>query len=263
MIYFSSQDSAIFRDLGVDFWLTDRFGGVSKPPFESLNLGINTQDSRVFDNHAILKAHLNAKKFFYLNQIHGDDIVVLGESSGANLGENLDENTPNLGGKNQHLGCQNLGCADGILCAKRGVFAMICVADCHPVLLFARDLGVFALLHAGRKGLEKRIITKAAKMLDSREIAAFVGVGIKKCCYEISGDLLETYAATAPQFLCESGGKIHLDMAAMIELELESCGIREVEMMSECSCCDERFFSYRRSGGVCGRFALVARLRTF
>ncbi|RAX51793.1 hypothetical protein CCY99_08310 [Helicobacter sp. 16-1353] len=235
MIFYASNKSSIFCNKNIDFYLTDRFGGVSKPPFSSFNLGENTNDSNVYKNKAILKKFLQTETIFYLNQVHSDKIIP--------LNNNIDE---------------LLGDGDGIICDKKNQFAMISVADCNPIILY--DWDRFAILHAGRVGLERNIITKATTLLNTKNIYAFVGVGIKKCCYEINGKLLESYKKHNAKYLHLRDNKYYLDMEMIIKDEFLQNGIRDFEIMPQCSCCNDSFYSYRRQK-ECGRFALIARLK--
>lgn len=236
MIFYSSHKSPLFYDKNIDFYLTNRFGGASKYPFYSLNLGHNTRDSNVDKNKILIKNFLKTNKIFYLNQIHSDKIITLKNYNSSDF----------------------LGDGDGIICNNKNQFAMVSVADCNPIILYTENR--FAILHAGRAGLEKQIITKAINLLSSKNIYAFVGVGIKKCCYEIDGILLESYKQNKEKYLHFLDNKYYLDMEMMIKDEFLQNGIKDFEIMPQCSCCNDEFYSYRREK-ECGRFALIARLK--
>lgn len=233
MIFYTNKENSIFKN--IEFYLTNRFGGFSKYPFESFNLGHNTSDSYVSKNFDKLKKSIKANKIFYLNQIHSSKILNLSSLNNECLGD-----------------------GDGIICEEKNQFAMINIADCNPIILYTKNK--FAILHAGRAGLEKQIITKAIKKLDSQNICAFVGVGIKKCCYEINGELLESYKLDRNKYLVYRNKKVYLDMEMMIKDEFLQNGINNFEIMPQCSCCNDSFYSYRRQR-ECGRFALIARLK--
>lgn len=236
MIAYSSSKSSVFADTNIEFYLTDRFDGVSQGSFESFNLGENTNDIYVKDNKKILKNFLHTDKIFYLKQIHSDKIITFQNQNDELLGE-----------------------GDGIVCEIPDKYMMITIADCHPILLYTKHK--FAILHAGRAGLEKRIISKAIHLLKPHQIYAFVGVGIKKCCYEIKGDLLQSYKQHHSQYLVRYDTRFHLDMSQMIKNELTSNNITNIECLEKCSHCNTHFYSYRRNKD-CGRFALIAKLKT-
>ncbi len=234
MIFYNSSASALFCNKNIRFFLTDRFGGVSKEAFYSLNLGKNTNDNVVETNKNIIKQYLKINKLHYVNQIHQTNIIVLDSTSNEFLGD-----------------------GDGILSSTPNLYAMVSIADCNPILLYSHKNATFALLHAGRKGLEQNIISKATNLINSNDIIAFVGVSIRQCCYEINGDLLKSYQSSRPKYLQYRNKKYYLDMVSMIKDDFSANHIQQVEIMEHCSCCDERFFSYRRQK-ECGRFALIA-----
>ncbi|MDE6886268.1 MAG: polyphenol oxidase family protein [Helicobacteraceae bacterium] len=237
MIATSSDESRLFKDSNIKFILTNRLSGFSENGFESLNLGNNTNDSLVESNKFLLKSHLKTNKIHFINQIHSNKILTLQSTSNELLGD-----------------------GDGIFCANKGQFAMVCVADCNPILLYSKAKNCFTLLHAGRAGLEQKIIQKACELIDSSDIIAFVGASIRECCYEIDGELLEFYKKEYSDFLVAKGSRFHLDMIAMIKSEFRNFGIKNFEIYPKCTCCRKEFFSYRRDKN-CGRFALICALK--
>jgi copper oxidase (laccase) domain-containing protein len=109
---------------------TTRAGGVSKAPFDKLNLGDHVGDAPgdVAANRSNFARQIGAKPVF-LNQVHGFEVAWL--TSGA----------------------PHDARADACLTRQPGVACTIMVADCLPVL-FANRLGtVVAAAHAGWRGL--------------------------------------------------------------------------------------------------------------
>lgn len=238
MIAYTSIDSKLFNKKNIFFLLTNRNGGISKPPFNSLNLGLNTPDFNVEQNRQILKDKLQTNNIYYLNQEHGNKILTLTKNNKKEF----------------------LGNGDGIICNDKNLYAMVSIADCNPIILFSQKKTIFAILHAGRAGLEKNIITNAAKLINSDDIIAFVGASIRKCCYEIDGLLLENYKKNYQNFLINKNGKFYLDMILMIKNEFNQNNITQYEIIDKCTCCDNNFFSYRRDR-ECGRFALICAIK--
>ena len=208
-----------------------RRGGVSEGPFESLNLGLWTDDEpdRVMENRDRLRRHAEAEHIALGRQVHGVD---------------LQEWTA-------HPGPGDPPEVDGHLTRERGLGLLVQVADCLPVALVAPDQ--VAMLHCGWRGLAGGIIARALERFDEPPVAA-IGPGIGKCCYEVG----EEVAAEFPAFGRTGGrsGKSHLDLRAIAREQLgEAVGVHEVDLCT--SCHPELFFSHRRDGGVTGRQAGV------
>lgn len=230
---------------------TTRHEGVSRPPYNSLNLGMNTLDSphNVEGNRNILARHFGIEQgnLVTVNQVHGDDILV------------IDEANPDF----SHF--LKLEC-DGIITNQPDVMIGICVADCIPILLLDPVRRVVAALHAGWKGTAAGIARKGVEAFvklfnsDPRDIMAAVGPGIGQCCYEVDAPVMEAFAKGGQDtalFTRESGeGKYRFDLSAANHHQLMWAGVPEanIESANLCvSCNKDLFFSYRRDGGETGR----------
>jgi YfiH family protein len=230
---------------------TTRHEGVSRPPYKSLNLGLNTLDSphNVEGNRSILvrQFSIGLDRLVTVNQVHGDDILV------------IDEPNPDY----SHF--HKIEC-DGIITNQPEVMIGICVADCFPVLLLDPVRNVVAALHAGWKGTAGGIAGKGvealAKLFDSnpRDILAAVGPGIGPCCYEVDAPVMDVFRKWGQDFTLfseEAGsGKFRLDLSMANYQQILRAGVPEdnIEVEKLCvSCNRDSFFSYRRDGGETGR----------
>lgn len=237
----------------VSIAFTERTGGVSRPPYASLNLGTHVGDDpgAVAENRRRVLAALGAAealdRLLVPNQVHGDRVVTVTSASP----EALDDARTQIAEG-----------ADAIVCTAPGVPVMLCYADCVPVVL-ACPVG-FAVIHSGWKGTYARIAAKAADALVAAtgvapsDIRAYIGPHIRGDEYEVSHDLMERFAQ---RFSGIDPAESLLDLARCIRQALveagvapdaiEDAGLSTVRM-------NDRFFSYRAEGGVCGRHAAVA-----
>ena len=115
---------------GVRAVFTTRQGGVSLPPYDTLNLGDHVGDSpsAVATNRLILQHAINCQPIF-LQQVHGTGVVELSRDS--------------VDGQ----------AADACLTRQRDLACTVMVADCLPVLFAHLDQPVVAAAHAGWRGL--------------------------------------------------------------------------------------------------------------
>lgn len=241
---------------GVAFAFTERSGGVSAAPYESLNLGASCGDdpARVAENRRRVLAALGAEgllpRLLSPRQVHGDHVVVVRDGCERAL----------LAAREEAA----LG-ADAVVCTVPDVPVLLCFADCVPVVLVAP--GGFAVVHSGWRGTIARICAKAARTLvaeagcDPSEVVAYVGPHVRGADYEVSEELLERFVGEFGE-----GARFsprHLDLsfavgAALAEAGVEPGNVAWCEASTVSS--TDRFYSFRAEGGTCGRHAAVALL---
>jgi hypothetical protein len=217
---------------------TTRRGGVSEGPYESLNLGILTDDDpeRVSENRrrAAEAAEVDANRVAMGWQVHGADLL---EWDAAPAERAYAE----PGGK-------DLPRVDGHLTAEPGLALLVLVADCYPVAL--SDGSRAAMLHCGWRPLAGGLLERAVGRLDG-PVAAAVGPGIGGCCYEVGPEVLEAFS----DLRGVADGRM-LDLRAVIARKLEAAGVTDVVHLDRCtSCRPDLYFSHRRDNGVTGRQA--------
>lgn len=239
---------------GVRFGFTERTGGVSQPPFASLNLGAHVDDdpAAVAENRRrVLKAlgaGACADRLVTPNQVHGDHVVTVTSAAPEELAR---------------VRAEAAAGADAVVCAAPGVPVMLMFADCVPVVIVAP--GAFAVAHSGWKGTYAGIAGKTARALCAaagcvpEELEAFIGPHILGSEYEVSQELLDRFAARFSSVTAEPDRL--LDLSAAIAESLEGADVPAAAIhdtgLSTLSQTD-RFFSYRAEGGVTGRHAAVA-----
>ena len=230
---------------------TTRNGGCSRPPFNSLNLGVNSGDNpvQVETNRAPLARAfvLPANMLLTVNQVHGDEILIVNQ-------KNLD--------MSHFLRVD----ADAIVTNQRGVMVGILVADCFPVLLFDPERNVAAAVHAGWRGAASGLIgytvVAMQKQFGSQPnlIMAAIGPGIGAHKYEVDRPVRDAFREGSghwERIATETHlGHWQLDLQKSCVLQLEAAGIpkHQIETVNECTCCHkETFFSFRRDQGRTGR----------
>jgi YfiH family protein len=217
---------------------TTRHGGVSEGPYESLNLGILTDDlpERVTENRrrAADQAGVEPDRMAMGWQVHGTELREWTEAP-------PDRAYAEPGGK-------DLERVDGHLTREPGLGLLVLVADCYPVAL--SDGEQAAMLHCGWRPLAGGILERALERFDGTPSAA-VGPGIGGCCYEVGEEVLEAFAEVEGA----ADGRM-LDLRVVIAAKLAAAGVTDVQHVDECtSCSPERYFSHRRDRGVTGRQA--------
>jgi YfiH family protein len=227
--------SKLLAAAGVSHGFSLRTGGVSLPPYQSLNLGfsVGDQPQAVEENLRRLREAANvAGEVATATQVHGDRIV------DQDLREVMPSTGPQAAG------------ADGLVSETAAVGVR--AADCVPILLCAGRK--VAAVHSGWKGTRLKILRRAVQALkvDAQQVVAAIGPCIGRCCYEVSPDL-------AAQFREQFGSaavdeRRHLDLRFCVEETLREAGVTRIEQVAGCTSCDSgSFFSHRRDKGRTGR----------
>jgi YfiH family protein len=217
-----------------------RLGGVSGAPFDSLNLGVLSDDETgsVVENRRRLAAALGLDPGWVVigRQAHGAEIAVHTEpqspSSFAGPGSEIPE-------------------VDGHVTAEPGLATLVFVADCLPVALAGP--GRVAMLHCGWRGLAAGIVARGVEAVGATDAA--IGPGIGPCCYEVGEEVLGAFAGLGDDV---AAGRM-LDLPEVARRLLREVGVDQVESAGLCTSCEpDLFFSHRRDAGRTGRQAGLA-----
>lgn len=214
----------------INFGFSSRFGGVSKAPFDTLNLGFHTGDeaAAVVKNRELLKREIKAGSLVFMEQIHSDYVL---EVTSENLSD-FAKTAPKC---------------DALFTRLLNVGLCVMVADCAPIIVSDEKQGIIAAIHAGRAGVCAKILSKCVIAMKSepKDLKIIIGAHIKGSCYEIGDMNLGEFNAY------KNGG--FFDITAALRAEINALGATNHEISEICSHCDKNYFSYRRDGKT-GRF---------
>ena len=228
-----------------------RSGGVSPPPYDTLNIGFSVGDDPgcVRENRTRMAAALGLRV---------DDLVVAGQVHGATVAA--------IGSGERGRGAASpetvIAETDGLLTSTPGVALFVSFADCVPVCLAgerADGTPAIALVHAGWRGVAGGIIGEAARGLRRNGAtlrAAVVGPSICRRCFAVGAEIGERFSSLLPGSYRE--GRVDLWAVAVAQLGAAGLASGDVLVSGTCTSCDQRFYSHRRDGGLTGRQAALA-----
>jgi polyphenol oxidase len=226
---------------GVFATFSGRTGGVSGPPYESLNLGVGVGDDPAAvaaNREALARAcGLSAGDLAWMSQVHGTDVCY------------LDAATP-----------QPPGPVDAIFTDVPGRALCVLVADCLPVLVADPVAHVIGAAHAGREGMVAGVVPALIAAMTQAgaspaRMRALAGPAICGGCYEVPPELQARVSGVVPEARCETlDGTAGLDILAGVRAQLASAGVGWVRSVPRCTRESADLFSYRRDGRT-GRFA--------
>lgn len=228
---------------------TTRQGGVSRAPYQAMNLGDHVGDdpAAVAHNRQVLAQALGVMPQ-YLQQVHGTEVLA--------------------------LPWQGAACADAVMTHTPAQVCTIMVADCLPVL-FTDHAGSFvAAAHAGWRGLAAGVLQQtvvsvlAEYSADATEIIAWLGPCIGPQAFEVGPEVqaafVQQHAGNARHFKAR-GPKFDADLAGLARDQLRAAGVTALygNDSSQAWCTvsqPSRFFSHRRDR-ISGRMAACIWLR--
>jgi hypothetical protein len=221
------------RDRGVLVAFGDRNGGVSEPPFDTLNVSRSVGDpEHAAMNRARVATSLgfDVRSLAQVRQVHGADVL---------------EAPP---------GCSGVqGEGDGLVARAPGVVCGVLTADCVPVLIEGR--GGVAGLHAGWRGLVAGVLQRGVESVGP-VTAAWIGPSIHACCYEVGDDVIGAFRRAG----LPVAGPRRVDPSHAARVALERAGVTNVARSEECTSCNPNYFSYRRDGETGRQGSFVALL---
>ena len=231
------------RTVGLVHGFATRLGGLSRPPYDSLNLSMSSGDDEavVAANLDRLRSGLGLKSLAAVYQVHGAEVVAV---SGTD-----------------HHPLSTLARADAMVTAERGVGLLVKSADCMPVLLADPASGILGAAHAGWRGLVVDVIGATVRAMadlgaDPDRIRAGLGPTLGTCCAEFVNYRTEFPEEMHP-FLVKDN---RFDLWAYARFQLDRAGLRpeNVEMLELCTRCRaDLFFSHRGLGPITGRMGAV------
>ncbi len=187
-----------------------------------------------------------------VNQVHGDNIVVIN-----------DENYRVL----------NTVQADALVTRAPEIAIGVETADCVPVLLFDPVTRAIAAIHAGWRGMVKKIIQKTMTRMqhqfgsDPARMIAAIGPAIGPECYEVDepvmGPMREAFPFWQDVAKPHGAGRWSLDLVKTNKMELVriGCAEKNIHALGLCTSCRKDLFYSFRAEGRTGRMLSVIMLK--
>jgi len=219
---FMSQDViALVTDRTADFSLKDH-GAKELPPAQK----------------EVLSRYIGGflENLVYIKQVHGLNVIEITK---------------------KFLGQYSLMEADGLITREANVPLTIRTADCLPIFLFDPVQRAIGLVHAGWKGTLQRIVSRTILQMQEKwgtapaDLKVALGPAIRSCCYEVGEEFKKYFP---DEIFCKED-RLHFDLPLANRRQLLQASVRENRIFDcgLCTCCNPRFFSYRKEGESAGR----------
>jgi polyphenol oxidase len=252
--YFSFD---LFEGNFLDHGIFTRHGGVSAAPWNSLNTGGLSGDSRenVVENRRRIFSVFNrpVDSIFDVWQVHSAEVIV------TNIPRPLDQPHEK---------------ADAILTDKQGITLFMRFGDCVPIVFYDPTRKAIGLAHAGWQGTVKKIAQETVSRMrsgfgsDPKNILVGIGPSIGVDRYEVGEDVTEavhqSFGRKGSACLITKDLKTHLDLWKANVWLLEEAGILQshIQVAGICTATHvEDWFSHRAEKGMTGRFGALIGLK--
>ncbi len=222
-----------------------RLGGHSFPPYYSLNVSISVGDNpdHVNANMESIKRAMDLSNLFWVNQVHGNKVIIL---------ERPDQSNP-------------LGDADAIVTALEGIGLMIKQADCQGIFIYDQAHHVVGIVHCGWRGNATNIISATIGAMikrfktDPRELIVAIGPSLGPCCAQYQ-DYKELFPSFFHAFKVNS---CYFDFQKLSLHQLTGLGVlkENISVCTLCTKCNSQVFFSHRAERPTGRFASVIALK--
>lgn len=223
---------------------TLRSGGVSPPPYASLNLGLHVGDcaNHVQVNRQRLEKHLGWRQPpLYLNQQHGIQVACLDRA------------------------IKQGAAYDAAFSRQQNTTCLVMTADCLPIILAHADGDVVAAIHAGWHGLAQGVIAACFDAIQAKPDKMYVWLGpaISAKHYNVDLTRYQQLIDDDPRYKtafawCPQQQRYATDLYRLARLHLSAIGVDSSRIYGGKWCTydqSELFFSYRRDGDKSGRMA--------
>lgn len=216
----------------VDTYYFDRHGGVSQPPYDSLNVSfhVGDDDELVRKNRELIKQKTGCQFLLSARQVHGDVIF--------HLDSTIDDDLEVDG-------------VDALITRQKNVGLLIQQADCQAVLLHDPVTEAIAAIHCGWRGSVVEIIGKTVKMMGNKystnpqDLKAWLSPSLGPCCAEFVN-----YQTELPEkFIPFKTGEANFNFWQITRQQLLDSGLsdKSISIAGMCTACSDKFFSYRRA----------------
>jgi YfiH family protein len=223
--------------------MTGRQGGVSRPPYDSLNLGYHIGD----DPAAVAQNRARAAALIGLP----NDRAVFGQQLHS---ARIARVTREMSARGWDAAATAIPATDALFTSEPGVALGILAADCFPVAIWDVAAGVLGVAHCGWRGvaagLPGALIDEMARQTDllPARCQAWVGAGIGPGCFQVGPEVL----AALPGVPAAPDGpdRWRISLFYKIRQQLVASGIlfRATTVAHRCTACEtDAFFSHRRA----------------
>ena len=231
------ETSGNLSEHGIRHGWFGRSGGVSLPPFESLNTSFSSHDRPEFVEEnlrrALFELGMDRARLVSIGQVHGSKVL---KATAKHAGKVLNG-------------------YDAIVTDVVDLPIAVNNADCVPLFIYDPKHRAVGVVHAGWRGLQAGVIDSTIKAMEQelgsnpRSLVAAIGPSAGPESYAVSQEIANSFAG---KFSKKRASDILLDLPAIARHKLAGANVNKVEDSQIDTITNKKFFSYRRDN-ITGR----------
>ena len=235
--------------------ITNRIGGVSSYPKDSLNMAFHVSDE--LDHVVINRQKVAASLDFPLcnwvgaKQTHETHVHTV---------------TSKTKGSGSFSYDTALEATDGLFTMDKDVLLTLCFADCVPIYFKSKDGKAVGIVHGGWRSTVGLINLKMIEIFEKNninrnDIDIVIGPSICKSCYVVNSEVINHVQSIVDTNIIKPYEKIandqylldlkHLNQLILLNANISSEQIKITDYCTSCS--NDLFFSHRKEKGNTGR----------
>jgi polyphenol oxidase len=233
---------------GLVHFVSTRKGGVSKPPFDKLNIGfqIGEEDKNVLANRKILfdAMGITLKSAVFAKQIHSPNVKIVSQK---------------MSGFGAFTYKTSIKDTDAMVTNEPDICLVVRTADCVPIVVYDRKNKVIGIIHSGWKGTVSKITSKTVGIMINKfkskpkDIVIGIGPSIGPESYEVGMDVINQIRRAFPgldlvKMVSKEKGLLNLWEANLQQLLALEIPRKNIEVAGICTYQNfDNFYSYRKS----------------
>ena len=243
---------------GLAHGFSTRPGGVSAPPWDSLNLGPGRGDGIecLRENYHRFCAAIgtDVRRTVLSRQVHEYNVrLVTADDAGKGLWQERDYTS-----------------VDAMICNIPGIALTVFSADCGVILLYDPVNRAIGAVHAGWRGVALGLVKKTVQEMqrhfgsNPEDLRCAICAAIGSCCFETDDDVPDALRAAmgedANAYMERRGSKWHVDLKGLNAHWLRSIGVQHIDICPHCTACrPDLYWSHRKMGEARGvQAAMIA-----
>ena len=241
--------SPLLSQPGIVHGFSNRWGGVSPAPFDSLNLGLHVGDNpdavRENRRRAALSLGFDLERMVCAEQVHGSSVAFVTEADAGRESLDFSDALPGV---------------DALVTDEPNLLLTLFFADCLPVFFVSQNTRAIGIAHAGWRGIDSGVLENTVSVLTERtgeppkNYYVAIGPGIGADAFIVGEEVAARFPESARWNVETRKWSVALASECTRRLTVAGIPVAQIDVSEECAFAESSlYFSHRRDKGRTGR----------